>query len=112
VIRLDQSPTGKVLICLSIRDSTLDVLFSIFIESVLNIEIFEVFLILLFGWVANSLCLLDKVIDNRGSAKLVHLIGIFVHDHLVSPLIIDSLSHVFVSLQSDRLLNELLNDYN
>ena len=110
MISLDLSPRGEVLICLSKGDSTLDVILSIFIVIFLKIEIFEMLLKLLFGWVANSFCLLDKVIDNSCSASLVQLIGIFVHDYLVSPLVIDSLSHVFVSLQSDRLLNELLND--
>ena len=89
---------------LSLRDLLTD-FFAIFILEI-NTELFEVFLEILFRWVANSLGLFNEVILNFIFTVEVILIGFFIHNWLICSLIVKSFSHVFVLFKSNCLCNE------
>jgi len=89
---------------LSLRDFLTD-FFAVFTLEI-NTKLFEVFLEILLRWIANSLGLFDEVIFNFTFTVHVILIGFFVHNWLISSLIVKSFSHMLVLFKSNCLCNE------
>ena len=72
---------------------------------IVDVELFEILVELLWGRLTNGLSLLHEVIGDLISAKLISSVSLLVQDHLLGILIVDSFSHVLVLFQSDHFLD-------
>ena len=84
----------------------------ILVISGINIEFWEVSVEIFLWWVANGFGLLDEVIVYLFTASCIILVCFLIHDMLISSLIVDSFSHVFVLLKTSHFFNKSFDNLN
>jgi|TARA_B110000305_G_C19226661_1_gene533169 hypothetical protein len=102
-IILNVVPGLEMLFASTLRNSLLDIMGVAAI--IVDVELFEILVELLWGRLTNGFSLLHEVIGDLISAKLIFGVSLLVQDHLLGILIVDSFSHVLVLLQSDHFLD-------
>lgn len=102
VLLLDLSPLLQEISGLSHRDFVLDLSFS---SVLLDLEISEILSELCRWGFANGFGLFDEVVNDLYSASVVLCVCLVVKLHHVLSLVVDSLPHIFVLLESLSFVN-------